>query len=65
MQYKQQNVTWYYAVKALSYLKGIDKCEIVECDVIVIILDVAKCLFVILHKGVDLTILPLKRRRKQ
>ena len=49
-------------IKEVYYLEGIDECQIVKCDVIVIILDVAECLLVILHQGIDLTILTLKRR---
>ena len=49
-------------IKEAYYLKGIDECQVVKCDVIVIILDVAECLLVILHKGIDLTILTLQIR---
>ena len=49
-------------IKEAYYLKGIDECQVVKCDVIVIILDIAECLLVILHKGIDLTILTLQMR---
>ena len=41
------------------YLEGIDECQVIKCNVIVIIFYVTECLLMILHEGVDLTILAL------
>lgn len=42
------------------YLEGIDECQVIKSNVIVIIFYVTERLLVILHEGVDLTILALK-----
>ena len=42
------------------YLERIDECQVIKCNVIVIIFYVTECLLVILHEGVDLTILALE-----
>ena len=42
-----------------GYLQGVDECEVVEGDVIVVVLDVTECLLVVLHQCIDLAILTL------
>ena len=48
--------------QSIYYLERIDERQIVKCDVIIIILDVTEGLLMILHEGVDLTILALRTR---
>lgn len=43
----------------INYLEGIYKSQIIKCYVIVVILDVTEGFLMILHQGVDLTILAL------
>ena len=58
---------WTFPVTAknmcfINYLEGIYKSQIIKCYVIVVILDVTEGFLMILHQGVDLTILALKRK---
>ena len=42
-----------------AYLECVDESQVVERDVIIVVLDVTKCLLVVLHQRVDLPILAL------
>ena len=42
-----------------AYLQCVDESQVVERDVIIVVLDVAKCLLVVLHQRIDLPILTL------
>ena len=43
-----------------THLQGINKRQIVESDIIIVVLDVTECLLVVLHQRVDLTVLSLQ-----
>ena len=43
----------------MSYLEWVDESQIIQCNIIVIILDVTECFLVILHQSINLAVLPL------
>ena len=45
------------------YLQGVDESKVVQCDVIVVVLDVTEGFLMVLHECVDLTIFPLKEKK--
>ena len=41
-----------------AYLERVNESEVIESDIVVVVLDLTESLLVILHKCVDLTVLP-------
>lgn len=48
-----------YYYMSFPYLECVDEGKVVERDIIVVVLDITEGLLMVLHQGVDLTVLPL------
>ena len=50
---------WWLLAPVPTYFEGVDKCEVVEGDVIVVVLDITESLLMVLHQRINLAILTL------
>ena len=50
---------WWLLASVPTYFEGVDKCEVVEGDVIVVVLDITESLLMVLHQRINLAILTL------